>query len=105
MALGYLQKALSLTKQRSDEISLHLKLAEVLELLGRWEEAESHCQAVLTLVEQDAEHIDHKAIAYSSHSLGQLLSLRGEYPTALKWLEKARGNGIGLGIKPDWQTP
>lgn len=90
MALGYLQKALTLSKQPSEAINIHLKLAEVLELLGRWEEAETHCRAVLTLGTQDVEHIDHKSIAYSLQSLGQLLSLRGEYAPALESLETAR---------------
>lgn len=103
IALGYLQKALSLSKDLKEEMSIHLKLAEVLELLGRWEEAESHCTSMLTLGVQDEQNIDHTSLAYALQSLGQLSSLRGDYNAALEWLEKARlewnivGDKAGLG--------
>jgi predicted ATPase len=90
LALGYLQKALKLSNDPSEVISIHLKLAGVLELLGRWEEAEMHCHSVLTLGANNERSIDHKSIARSLQNLGQLLSLRGDYNAALQWLEKAR---------------
>ena len=90
IALGYLQKALNLSKDLREEVSVHLKLAEVLELLGRWEEAATHCTSVLTLGAQAEKDVDHKSIASALQSLGQLSSLSGDYNAALQWLEKAR---------------
>jgi class 3 adenylate cyclase/tetratricopeptide (TPR) repeat protein len=103
VALNYLQKALNLSADSQEGIGIHLKLAEVLELLGRWDEAMLHCQSVLTMGVQDGNLADHTSIAHAYHSLGQLAALHGDYNAALEWLGKARaewnvvGDKAGLG--------
>ncbi len=103
IALGYLQKSLSLSRDSMNEVGIHIKMAEVLELLGRWDEAEQHCRSVLALGGAAGENIGHKPIAYCLQIMGQLSALRGDYNAALEWLEKSKvewnliGDHAGLG--------
>jgi class 3 adenylate cyclase/tetratricopeptide (TPR) repeat protein len=103
-AFGYLQKALDLTSttgaQHAGMVNIYLKLADVLELLGRWDEVEFYCHAALSLSQQlnsNAQNSQGSTIEYCQEKLGQLFVLRGDYGTALGWLEKARIGCESLG--------
>lgn len=96
-ALGYLEKALALSEDVTSRIGIQIKLAGVLELLGRWDEAATHCQSALTLVKQDVENTDHTLAARCQQLLGQLSVLRGDYGSALEWLENAQAEWMSIG--------
>ena len=98
-ALTYLQKALTLSETSAvlpywkTRINIHIKTADVLELLGRWEEVENHCQAALSLAQQSTSGDQDERLATISHchqKLGELYVLRGDYAAALESLATAR---------------
>jgi adenylate cyclase len=84
-ALEYYARLLPLLSEPSEQADLHLKRGAVLELLGRWEEAERHYGDALAQAGQDATRA-----ARCKQALGKLCRLRGDYPAALEWLEQAR---------------
>ena len=85
-ALDYFTRLLPLLDDPHAQMELHLKRGTVLELMGRWPEAEADYRAALAIGGQIA---DPAAVARCCQVLGVLSRLRGEYPSALSWLEQA----------------
>jgi adenylate cyclase len=84
-ALVYFARLLPLLDEPAEQVDLHLRWGEVLDLLGHWEEAESHYQAALELAGEDVART-----ARSQLAMGRLCQLRGSYQPALAWLAEAR---------------
>ncbi len=91
-ALDYYGRLLPLLTEPAARIDLRLNRGAVLELTGKWPEAEAEYQAALTLGEQIAD----AATARCRHALGVLARGRGDYDVALDWLERARVTFEGL---------
>lgn len=95
-ALGFHTRLLTLIAP-GEQIEFRLKRGAVLELIGRWAEAEADYRAALEPSGQDGA-----AKASAQFSLGRLYRKRGETETALEWLAQARdgrtamNDGIGL---------
>ncbi len=85
-ALEYYGKILPLLKDRKEQTEIHLQRGRVLELMGKWDEAESDYRAAL-----DSAKDDMALKASAQFALGKLYGQRGEYEPALDWLAKARG--------------
>ena len=86
-AVDYFTRLLPLLDDPRVQMELHLRRGTVLELMGDWTEAEVDYRAALALSRQIA---DAAAEARCCRVLGVLSRLRGEYPSALSWLEQAR---------------
>lgn len=84
-ALNFYGTLLPLLLNDQEKFAIHLQRGQVLELMGKWEEAESDYRAALALVPDSAEKKGGAQFA-----LGKLTRLRGEYETALNWLTQAR---------------
>jgi class 3 adenylate cyclase/tetratricopeptide (TPR) repeat protein len=90
-ALDYYGSLLPLLKDDKDKTQIHLKRGKVLELIGKWDDAESDYLVAL----ESAKDIAVKADA--QHALGNLNEYRGDYDTALDWLTPAKETRIKLG--------
>jgi predicted ATPase/class 3 adenylate cyclase len=66
-----------------------LQLAEVLELMGRWPEAEAQAQTALSLANGPQDHA-RRLRAQAHQALGTVAHKRGDYGPALTWLMQAR---------------
>src|SRR5262249_38676660 len=84
-ALDYYARLLPLLTEPGDQAHLHLKCGAVMELVGRWDEAERIYLEALALVAEDSI-----LMTRCRSALGRLYRLRGDYPPALNWLEQAR---------------
>jgi adenylate cyclase len=84
-ALEYYARLLPLLTESGEQNHLRLRQGEVLELLGRWEEAEQCDRDALAQVGKDAV-----GTARCQLALGKVCRMRGAYPEALEWLEQAR---------------
>ena len=98
-ALTYFEKSLPLLENRA-LIDTRLKLGEVLELAGEFDEAGAHYDAALL----EAEGLsDRDAVAWCQTSLGELWRKQSQYETAAEWFAQARetfdalNNKIGVG--------
>lgn len=80
-ALDYYARLLALLAEANDQSDVHLKMGAVLELMGRWDEAEAHYRDALVRAVGDAARTGHCQFA-----LGKLGRLRGNYSVALDWL-------------------
>jgi hypothetical protein len=69
-----------------EKTQIHLKRGEVLELMGKWDEAESDCRAALASAKGDMT-----LKANAQFALGKLNRLRGDPAPALAWLAQASG--------------
>jgi class 3 adenylate cyclase/predicted ATPase len=87
-ALEYYGQLLPLLRDEREQIQIHLQRGQVLELLGGFDEAEADYRAALEIAEQAQADVDMKASA--QYALGKLYRLRGEFPSALDWLSRAR---------------
>ncbi len=85
-ALDYYARLLPLLDDPGAQLEQHLKRGAVLELLGQWAEAEAKSRTALAVSEQVA---DLATTARCRRVLGTLFGLRGDYPSALAWLEQA----------------
>ena len=81
----------------SEQIEITLKLGQVLQLVGLWDEAETQYQRAF---ENAGEQGDGLAQSRSQQALGSLFQKRGEYAGALAWLERARAGFESLGDQP-----
>jgi class 3 adenylate cyclase/tetratricopeptide (TPR) repeat protein len=86
-ALDYFAHLLPLLKDPYARMELHLKRGAVLELLGKWPEAETEYGAALVIGNQVAQAA---STARVQRALGTLFRMRGDYPSAQTWLEQAR---------------
>jgi adenylate cyclase len=68
-----------------EKLDIYLQRGQVLEVMGRWDEAESDYRAALEWAGSDAGWQ-----ASAQLALGKLNSMRGELQTALNWLAQAR---------------
>lgn len=85
-AITYFEKALPLLEGRS-RIDTRLKLGEVLELTGEWNEAGSQYESARA----EAQGLmDREAEAWCQTALGELNRKRNEYETAADWFARAR---------------
>jgi adenylate cyclase len=93
-ALDYYERLLPLLEDAPERITVLLKLGTVLELIGRWGDAEARYRAALRL----AEEVDgHAAQVQCRHAIGVLLRKRGSYIEARAWLESAREGAMTSG--------
>jgi predicted ATPase/class 3 adenylate cyclase len=85
-AINYYQRLLPLLPPE-DQVTVMLKLGEVLQLLGRWAEANDHYQQALALAEQLGNR---SAEAWAQTAMGELLRKQGQYAEAADWFKQAR---------------
>jgi class 3 adenylate cyclase/tetratricopeptide (TPR) repeat protein len=84
-ALEYYGQLLPLLKDEKEQTQIHLKRGEVLELIGKYDDAESDYRVALEFAEND---MGLKASA--QYALGKLNRHRGDYASALNWLAQAK---------------
>ncbi len=90
-AISYFNRALqSAARLDSVETSeqrqeIYLALGEVLTTTGQYEQAQVHLDQALGLA---VERGDRDGEAHTCRWLAQLYELRGEYPTALEWIQR-----------------
>ena len=98
-AIYYYEQLLPLLPER-ERPGVLLDLGEVLQLIGKWPEAEAAYRQALALVVQNGDQL---AQARSQDALGYLLSYTESYDEGLRWLRAARatfeehGDQRGLG--------
>jgi class 3 adenylate cyclase len=94
-AITYYQRVLHLLPEDQRVVGL-LKLGQVFELVGEWENAEEICREA----ERLASHIDDtQGYAQTQRALGWLLRKRGKYSAAEERLVRAREGYQSLGDK------
>ena len=74
------------SKDDGEKHQIHLKRGEVLEFMGKWDDAETDYRAALESAKDD---IALKANA--QFALGKLSRFRGDYAPALEWFGQAKG--------------
>ncbi|HVN54104.1 MAG TPA: tetratricopeptide repeat protein [Anaerolineaceae bacterium] len=84
-ALEYYGKLLPLLLDRNEQIEIHLKRGEVLQLTGKYDEAQSDYHTALELAKDDVA-----LKAGAQFALGKLNRLRGNYDIALDLLSQVR---------------
>jgi predicted ATPase len=98
-AINYYEKVLSLLRP-NERIQVLLRLGNVLELVGRWDEASETYREAMQLAEQQGNRRDK---AWAQTATAELLRKQGQYAEASEWLQKARytfeeiGNKSGVG--------
>ncbi len=92
-AIDYYQRVLRLLPA-AERVSVMLKMGQVLEVVGRWDEALDAYRQALDLA-QDLG--DRQAQARSQTATGELLRKRGRYDEASQWLARARAGFEALG--------
>lgn len=90
-ALEYYGRLLALASDPDGQIEIHMKRGTVLELVGKWAEAENDYRAALALADANAE-----AQAEVQYVLGRLYRQRDDYASALAWLAQAQANRAAL---------
>ena len=87
-AIDYYQRVLPLLAE-AEQVPVMLKQGQVLELVGRWQEAEEADRQALA----SAEHLDDlPGQAQARRALGWLLRKRGDYAEAEAWMKRARAS-------------
>ena len=84
-ALEYYGQLLPLLKESKEQIQIHLQRGQVLELMGRFDEAEADYRLALEIARDDAA-----LKASAQYALGKLFRMRGELESALEWLSQAQ---------------
>lgn len=85
-AIDYYRRALPLLAP-NERIDVQLKLGQVLELTGYWQEAETLYQQA----HEEAERLDNRSgVAWSETAMGELFRKQGQYEEAWNWLEQAK---------------
>ena len=105
-AIDHYKKALNLSQDISDSdsnaarvIEIFLSLGSILDLLGRWDEADDYLRKALEHTRKLTSTIPGKDLAFIARCqimLGRLFFNRGEYGAALIWLDQARLNWESL---------
>ncbi len=85
-ALEYFAKLLPLLTDPSEQMELHIKRGDVMELSGQWVEAEVEYQAALTIAEQ-TQNAHARVRCQLAFSL--LVGDRGDYRSWLDWAKQA----------------
>jgi DNA-binding SARP family transcriptional activator len=86
-AIRYLERALALAMDVSQQTRLLLRIGEVWQLTSHWPQAEAVYRRALGLAETLE---DQNARAKCQAALGRLARIQGQYAEALTWLEPAR---------------
>ncbi len=95
--LEYYGRLLPLLTDAKEKTEIHLTRGQVLELMGKWDEAESDYRAALELSKDDAA-----SKASAQFALGKLSRLRGKFELAFEWMVQAKevrtalGDNVGL---------
>lgn len=76
-----------------DGVEVYLRRGEVLELIGRWDEAEADYRAALALSE---ERPTLQFMARCQNALGELFRQRGDYAEAQAWFQRAQSSWEAL---------
>ena len=84
-AIDYYQKILPLLPE-TEKIKVMLNLGRVLELVGKWDEAEALYQRAL---EKAAELNNRQEMAFVQAAMGELLRKQGLYAEVPRWLDGA----------------
>lgn len=98
-ALDYYQRLLDVLPA-TERLAVQLKLGQVLELIGRWDEAKQLYGEALAHAQAAA---DQQGTARVHTAMGELLRKQGDYRAASKWLRRAQttfeslDNAAGLG--------
>lgn len=92
-AISYYERVLPLLPE-TEQVTIMLKLSEVLQLVGQWSEASDLLQRSLLLAEQLG---DKSAKAWCQTQTGELFRKQGLYTEALAWFERARVHFEELG--------
>jgi len=92
-AIDYYQRVLRLLPA-AQQVSVLLKMGQVLEVVGRWDESLDAYRQALELAEDLGER---QAQARSQAATGELLRKRGRYDEASQWLAQARAGFEELG--------
>ncbi len=85
-AIDYYHRLLPLLTE-SEQLDVMLKLGQVMELIGKWSEAQNLYHAALELVERTNNRY---AQPRCQRAMGELLKKQGEYVAAANWLDQAR---------------
>ena len=85
-AIDYYQRVLPLLPAE-EKVPVMLKLGEVLQLVGQWDEVNQLCEEGMAMAEQLG---DRQILAQCQTARGQLLWRQSQYAEALTWLERAR---------------
>ncbi|NUM48585.1 MAG: tetratricopeptide repeat protein, partial [Anaerolineales bacterium] len=90
-ALDFYSKLLPLLEDAQEQAQVRWQKGQVLNLLGRWDEAEEDFRAVLGLSE------DNLALrADAQFAMGNLTRQRSDFQVALTWLAEAKANRTAL---------
>jgi predicted ATPase/class 3 adenylate cyclase len=92
-AISYYQRVLPLLTP-PEQVVVMLKLGEVLQLVGQWNEAGDLLQQTMKLAEQLG---DRSAQAWCQTATGELLRKQGLYAEAIVWFVQARATFEALG--------
>ncbi len=92
-AIDYYQRVIPLLTDREQVMAIR-RLGQVLELTGKWEEAEAQYRQALNQAEGSGDRL---AQAECQTTLGELLRKQGNYTEALVWQERAREGFEKLG--------
>ncbi|HJQ14018.1 MAG TPA: tetratricopeptide repeat protein, partial [Anaerolineales bacterium] len=92
-AITYYQRVLPLLLE-DQQVPVMLKLGQVFELVGNWEQAEAIDREAESLASRISDAEGH---AQAQHALGWLLRKRGQYTEAEDWLVRARQGYQRLG--------
>jgi len=95
-AVDYYQRLLPLLPP-AQQGEILLRLGEVWQLTGKWEEAEAIYRQAITLAQAAGQSQDE---ARAQSGLGYLLHLKGSYLEALEWLGQARATFEKLDDQP-----
>lgn len=85
-AIDFYRKLLPLLQEK-EKIGILLRLGDVFQLMGNWEETEQLFREATKLAEITGDIRD---IARTKRAIGDILSHKGSYEEALTWLENAR---------------
>ena len=93
-AIDYYRRLLPLLTDTRQQHDVQLKLAAVLQLVGRFPDAESACRVALALSEQLG---DAQTLAADQQAIGNLLRARGDFVAGMQWLQRACEGWQSLG--------
>jgi class 3 adenylate cyclase/tetratricopeptide (TPR) repeat protein len=92
-AISYYQRLLPLLPV-DQRVPVMLQLGEVLQLVGRWDEAGELCEVALTAA---AEQTDGHTLAHCQVRKGEMLRIQGLYTESAQWFRSARSGFERLG--------
>ena len=90
-AASYFARLLPLLTDPAEQIDLLLQWGELLQLMGRWGDAEARLKTALTLAEGDVART-----AQAQYRLALVAEERADYPGALQWLEQGHNSWSAL---------